>query len=96
MQSASVDYYATIQERADCVVISYYYPSRKKPLQEVVYSFEVAVNRLEKNHFEVFEFEESSNFWHFVKHAKIRQSKRVKAAESLKARLAQIKLEQPF
>lgn len=91
MDSPSIDYYATIQERADCVVISYFYPSRKKPLQEVVYSFDQAVSRLEKNHFQVFDYNEKLGFWHFIKHAKVRQGKRQKAKELLQARLEQIK-----
>lgn len=91
MESNHTKYYATIQERADCVVISYFYPSRKKPLQEVVYSFDEAVKRLEKNKFQVFDYNEKLNFWHFVKHATVRQSRELKARESLKARLEQLK-----
>lgn len=96
MNTSSVNYYATLQERADCTVVSFFYPSRRRPLQEVYYSFEDGLDCVERKHYELYDYNEFSKVWSFVKAAKPRTSKQAKARAALQAHIKRLQDEIPF
>jgi hypothetical protein len=96
MNTHMVNYYATVQERADCTVVSFFYPSRRRPLQEVFYSFNEAIARLEKRGFTLYDYGEVSRVWSFIKAAKPRETRQAKARRALNQYLKEKENEYTF